>query len=51
MRILADENIPMLEVFEQHGLLRRVPGRSLDRAVLGDAEVLLVRSVTQVDQA
>jgi len=51
VRILADENIPMLEVFEQHGLLRRVPGRSLDRAVLDDAEVLLVRSVTQVDQA
>lgn len=51
MRILADENIPMLEVFERHGLLRRVAGRSLDRAVLGDAEVLLVRSVTQVDQA
>lgn len=50
MRILADENIPMLEVFEQHGQLRRVAGRSLDRAVLADAEVLLVRSVTQVDQ-
>ena len=51
MRILADENIPMLEAFEQHGQVRRVAGRSLDRAVLGDAEVLLVRSVTQVDQA
>lgn len=51
MRILADENIPMLEVFEQHGQLRRVAGRSLDRAVLDDAEVLLVRSVTQVDRA
>lgn len=51
MRILADENIPMLEVFEHHGQLRRVAGRSLDRAVLADAEVLLVRSVTQVDQA
>lgn len=51
MCILADENIPMLEVFEQHGQLRRVAGRSLDRAVLGDAEVLLVRSVTQVDRA
>ena len=51
MRILADENIPMLEVFEQHGQLRRVAGRSLDRAVLGDTEVLLVRSVTQVDRA
>ncbi len=51
MRILADENIPMLEVFARHGQLRRVAGRSLDRAVLADAEVLLVRSVTQVDQA
>ena len=51
MRILADENIPMLDVFEQHGQLRRVAGRSLDRTVLGDAEVLLVRSVTQVDRA
>jgi len=51
VRILADENIPMLEVFARHGQLRRVAGRSLDRAVLADAEVLLVRSVTQVDQA
>ncbi|HHX34084.1 MAG TPA: 4-phosphoerythronate dehydrogenase PdxB [Gammaproteobacteria bacterium] len=51
MRILADENIPMLEVFERHGQLRRVAGRSLDREVLADADVLLVRSVTQVDQA
>ena len=51
MRILADENIPMLEVFARHGQLRRVAGRSLDRAVLANAEVVLVRSVTQVDQA
>lgn len=51
MRILADENIPMLEVFERHGQVRRVAGRHLDRAVLADAEVLLVRSVTQVNQA
>lgn len=50
MRILADENIPMLEVFAAHGQLRQVAGRSLDREVLGDAEVLLVRSVTEVDQ-
>ncbi|MDY0249644.1 MAG: 4-phosphoerythronate dehydrogenase PdxB [Pseudomonas sp.] len=51
MRILADENIPMLEVFERHGQLRRVAGRNLNRAILADAEVLLVRSVTQVNQA
>ncbi len=49
MRILADENIPMLEVFESHGTVRRVAGRSLNREVLGDAQALLVRSVTQVD--
>lgn len=51
MRILADENIPMLDVLERHGSLRRVAGRSLDRSVLGDAQVLLVRSVSQVDRA
>lgn len=51
MRILADENIPMLDVFERHGSLRRVAGRSLDRSVLSDAQVLLVRSVSQVDRA
>src|SRR5699024_5822743 len=44
-------NIPMLEVFAAHGQLRQVAGRSLDREVLGDAEVLLVRSVTEVAQA
>ncbi|SDN68970.1 4-phosphoerythronate dehydrogenase PdxB [Pseudomonas jinjuensis] len=52
MRILADENIPLVEAFfGGHGEIRRVPGRGIDRAAIGDAEVLLVRSVTRVDRA
>lgn len=52
MRILADENIPLVDAFfGAHGDIRRMPGRRIDRAALGDAEVLLVRSVTQVDRA
>lgn len=51
MRILADENIPLVEAFfGGHGDIRRLPGRSIDRAALGDAEVLLVRSVTDVSR-
>ena len=52
MRIVADENIPLLdEFFGELGEIRRLPGRGIDRAALGDAELLLVRSVTQVDRA
>lgn len=52
MRIVADENIPLLDAFfAQYGDIRRLPGRSLDRAAVADADVLLVRSVTQVDRA
>lgn len=52
MQIVADENIPLLdEFFAGFGSIRRYPGRSIDRAALGDAEVLLVRSVTRVDRA
>ena len=52
MQIVADENIPLLdEFFAGFGTVRRHPGRAIDRAALGDAEVLLVRSVTRVDRA
>ena len=52
MQIVADENIPLLdEFFAGFGTLHRHPGRAIDRAALGDAEVLLVRSVTRVDRA
>ncbi|TRX74360.1 4-phosphoerythronate dehydrogenase PdxB [Pseudomonas mangiferae] len=52
MRLLADENIPLVEAFFSSfagaDAIRRLPGRAIDRAALGDAEVLLVRSVTPV---
>lgn len=52
MRLLADENIPLLDpFFAPFGEIRRQAGRAIDRAALGDAEVLLVRSVTRVDRA
>ncbi|KFE44847.1 4-phosphoerythronate dehydrogenase PdxB [Pseudomonas syringae] len=47
MRIVADENIPLLDAFFAHfGEIRRLPGRSIDRAAVADADILLVRSVT-----
>lgn len=52
MRIVADENIPLLdEFFAGFGEIRRLPGRSIDAAAIADADLLLVRSVTQVDRA
>ena len=49
MRIVADENIPLLDAFFAHfGEIRRLPGRSIDRAAIADADILLVRSVTPV---
>jgi erythronate-4-phosphate dehydrogenase len=52
MLIVADENIPLLDAFfAQYGEIRRLPGRSIDRAAVEQADVLLVRSVTQVNRA
>ncbi|MDO9618290.1 MAG: 4-phosphoerythronate dehydrogenase PdxB [Pseudomonas sp.] len=52
MRIVADENIPLLdEFFAGFGEIRRLPGRSIDAAAVANADLLLVRSVTQVDRA
>ena len=49
MRIVADENIPLLDAFFAHfGEIQRFPGRSIDRAAVADADILLVRSVTPV---
>ncbi|MBM7062153.1 4-phosphoerythronate dehydrogenase PdxB [Pseudomonas sp. UL073] len=51
MRILADENIPLVDAFfGGFGAIRRLPGRAIDHAALADTEVLLVRSVTQVNR-
>ncbi|MCF7203396.1 4-phosphoerythronate dehydrogenase PdxB [Pseudomonas oligotrophica] len=52
MRILADENIPLVdELFAGHGDIRRMAGRAINRAALEGVEVLLVRSVTRVDRS
>jgi len=50
MLIIADANIPFAEeAFSQLGEVQTVIGRKVTRAVIKDAEVLLVRSVTRVD--
>ncbi len=52
MHIVADENIPLLdEFFAAFGSIRRLPGRSISAADVRDADLLLVRSVTQVNRA
>ncbi|MFA1029589.1 Erythronate-4-phosphate dehydrogenase [Pseudomonas syringae pv. helianthi] len=49
MRIVADENIPLLDAFfSRFGEIHRLPGRAMDRAAVADADILLVRSVTPV---
>lgn len=52
LRIVADENMPLTEaLFGGLGEVCRVNGRTLTRADLRDADVLLVRSVTRVNRA
>jgi erythronate-4-phosphate dehydrogenase len=52
MRIVADENIPLLdEFFAASGSITRLPGRAISATDVQAADVLLVRSVTQVDRA
>ncbi|NIA16305.1 MAG: 4-phosphoerythronate dehydrogenase PdxB [Nitrospiraceae bacterium] len=50
MKIVADENIPYVrEAFAVLGEVVTVPGRSMDPALVKDAELLLVRSITKVN--
>lgn len=52
MKIVADENIALLTaLFGNQGDVVALPGRSLDAVAVRDADVLLVRSVTRVDEA
>jgi erythronate-4-phosphate dehydrogenase len=51
MRLVVDENIPGAhEAFGHFGDVHVVPGRGIDRETVREAEVLLVRSVTRVDE-
>ena len=50
MKILADANIPFVaECFSSIGEVNAVGGREITPGVVGDADVLLVRSITQVN--
>lgn len=52
MKILADENIPLArEAFSPLGEVQCFAGRSLQAEQVRDADVLLVRSVTRVNEA
>ena len=50
MKIIADANIPFVkDCFSSIGEVEVLAGREITREVVGDAECLLVRSVTSVD--
>jgi erythronate-4-phosphate dehydrogenase len=52
LRILADENIALAqEYFAPYGQLTLKAGRRIDNQAMRDVDVLLVRSVTRVDEA
>jgi erythronate-4-phosphate dehydrogenase len=52
MKIIADENIPCVgQAFAALGEVTLVPGRGISAAQVRDADILLVRSVTRVDES
>ncbi|MBI5094393.1 MAG: 4-phosphoerythronate dehydrogenase PdxB [Candidatus Hydrogenedentes bacterium] len=52
MKIVVDENIPFgREAFGLLGSVVTLPGRTISAKDLGDAELLIVRSITKVDAA
>ncbi len=52
MKIVADANIPFVEeCFSSIGDVVVVPGREIGRDITADADVLVVRSITKVDEA
>ena len=52
MKILVDENMPYArELFSRLGEVRAVPGRAIPTDALTDADALMVRSVTKVNEA
>lgn len=51
MKILVDENMPYArELFSRLGDVKAVPGRPIPLAELDDADALMVRSVTKVNE-
>jgi erythronate-4-phosphate dehydrogenase len=50
MKILVDENVPYgREAFETIGEVTLAPGRAIDRGMLSETDVLIVRSITKVN--
>jgi len=51
LRILADENMPLVEeLFSDFGDVERFAGRTLQPSLAQQADILLVRSITRVDE-
>jgi len=51
-RIIADQNMPLVEAYFGHlGEVELMAGRDIDRHSIEGVEILLVRSVTQVNQS
>lgn len=51
MKILVDENMPYaVELFSRLGNVQAVPGRPIPQDALDDADALMVRSVTKVNE-
>lgn len=52
MKLVIDSNIPAADAcFGSFGTLTRVPGREINAAHLQDADALIVRSITQINDA
>ena len=52
MKIVVDENIPLANrFFGEFGEIVELPGRSISPADLRDADILIIRSITRVDEA
>jgi erythronate-4-phosphate dehydrogenase len=52
MKIVADENMPLVkDFFSEYGQVELKAGRQLNNTDVLDADILLVRSVTQVNEA
>lgn len=52
MNILADQQIPFAkEAFQQFGEVTLAHGREIDRKKLGNTDILLVRSITSVNES
>ncbi len=51
MKIIADQNMPLVQaLFASYGQVYLLPGREITAADVADADVLLVRSVTEVNR-